>query len=219
MSSFGLATASNSRDVGPTLAGERGPPAPRSFLPEFADERNRELDREIRVRPAPGRSASWGAGARAHLPPAPRAWHMLAGGRPACLPHNILILPSQALEAELISTQALLQENEEHSQVLAEHLNSVQLEIRHTQARLTSRTREVESEAHLRELAARESGRLRSDIARAGKRRAEAAQHVTGLQTEVFQAGEKLAQFKLVQNWNQVGALHASKKWIWLHQC
>ncbi|KAL4443384.1 hypothetical protein ABPG75_011121 [Micractinium tetrahymenae] len=155
-STLGLPSAGPSRDAGPTLAGERGAPAPRSFLPEFADERNRALDREIR-----------------------------------------------ALEAELGRTQASLEENEEHSRVLAEHLDSVRLEIRHTQARLSARTREVESESHLRELAARESGRLRSDIARLGVRRGEAAQRVTGLQTEVFKAGEKLAQFKLVQNWNQ----------------
>lgn len=90
--------------------------------------------------------------------------------------------------------------------MLAEHLESVRLEIGHTQARLGARTRELESESHLRQLAARESGRLRSDIARLGARRAEAAQHATSLQTEVFKAGEKLAQFKLVQNWNQVGA-------------
>lgn len=90
--------------------------------------------------------------------------------------------------------------------MLAEHLESVRLEIRHTQARLSARTRELESESHLRELAAREGGRLRSDIARLGRRRAEDAQRVTGLQTELFKAGEQLAQFKLVQNWNQVGA-------------
>lgn len=88
--------------------------------------------------------------------------------------------------------------------MLAEHLESVRLEIRHTQARLTARGREVESETHLKELAARESGRLRADIARLATQRGEAGQRVTGLQTEVFKAGEKLSQFKLVQNWNQV---------------
>lgn len=88
--------------------------------------------------------------------------------------------------------------------MLAEHLESVRLEIRHTQARLTARTREVESEGHLRELAARESGQLRTEVARLTAQRAEVAQRITAMQTEVFKAGGKMDQFKLVQNWNQV---------------
>ena len=90
--------------------------------------------------------------------------------------------------------------------MLVEHLQSVRLEIRHTQARLTARTREAESETHLKELAARESGRLRTDAARLAARRAEAAQRIASLQTELFKAGERLDQFRLLQNWNQVGA-------------
>ena len=112
----------------------------------------------------------------------------------------------QALEAELGRTQAALEENEGHSRVLADHLDSVRLEIRHTQARLGARTKEAASEAHLRELAAREAGRLRADGAALQQRRGELAQRAAGLQTEAFQAGERLDQFRLLQNWNQVGA-------------
>lgn len=58
------------RNAGPALAGERGPLAPRTFLPDFADERNRALDGEIRVRDHRGGQASRSAGAGAHPPPA-----------------------------------------------------------------------------------------------------------------------------------------------------
>lgn len=102
--------------------------------------------------------------------------------------------------------QAALEENEEHSRVLVEHLDSVRLEIRHTQGRLAARTKEVEGEAHLRQLAEREGGRLRADVARLAAQRGELVQRVTAMQTEAFQASERLDQFKLLQNWNQVGA-------------
>ncbi len=73
------------------------------------------------------------------------------------------------------------------------------------QSRLTTRTREVEGEAHLRAVAERGTGRLRSDAARLAARRAELAQRVTAMETEAFTAGERLDHFRLVQNWNQVG--------------
>ncbi|EFN56849.1 hypothetical protein CHLNCDRAFT_144442 [Chlorella variabilis] len=128
----------------------------RGFLPEFADDRNRALDHDIR-----------------------------------------------ALETELEGAQIQVDENKEHTRVLAEHLDNVRLEISHTQARLAARRREVETEAHLQEVAARETGRLRADIARLQQRRGELEQSATAMQTEAFQAGERMDQFKLVQNWNQ----------------
>lgn len=117
------------------------------------------------------------------------------------------------MEAELGRTQAALEENEGHARVLADHLDSVRLEIRHTQARLGARTKEAASEAHARELAAREAGRLRADGAALQQRRGELAQRVAGLQTEAFQAGERLDQFRLLQSWNQVGAGLAVLGW------
>ena len=135
---------------------------------------------------------------RLPLPPLPP----LLCRHPRCPPTH---LPLQALEAELGRTQIQLDENEEHTRVLAEHLGSVRLEIQHTQGRLTARQREVQGEAHLQELAARESGRLRSDAARLRARREELAHRVTGIQGEVLQAGERMDQFRLVMNWNQVG--------------
>lgn len=63
----------------------------------------------------------------------------------------------------------------------------------------------MEGEAHLRAVAERESGRLRSDAARLAARRAQLAQRVMAMETEAFTAGERLDQFRLLQNWNQVG--------------
>lgn len=72
------------------------------------------------------------------------------------------------------------------------------------QARLTARTKEVETEKHLRELAERESGRLGKDAARLAEGRREAAQRATAMQAELLRGQEKLDQFRLVMNWNQV---------------
>jgi chromosome segregation ATPase len=99
-----------------------------------------------------------------------------------------------------------VEEDEEHTQVLEEHLGNVRLEISHTQTRLVARRSEVEGEAHLRQLAAREAGRLRGDIARLQTRRRELDQRMTAMQTEALQAGERMDQFKLVQNWNQASS-------------
>lgn len=87
--------------------------------------------------------------------------------------------------------------------MLSEHLDNVRQEITHTQARVAARRREVVSEAHLAQIAARETGRLRADSARLQRLRAELEQRATAMRTESFQAGERMEQFKLLQNWNQ----------------
>lgn len=87
--------------------------------------------------------------------------------------------------------------------MLEDHLGNVQHDIAQTQTRLASRRSEVEGEAHLRQLVSREAGRLRGDIARLQARRGELGQRATAMQTEALQAGERMGQFKLVQNWNQ----------------
>ncbi len=82
------------RNAGPALAGERGPLAPRTFLPDFADERNRALDGKIRVRDHRGGQASRSAGAGAHPPPAPPLLLLFhACCRPACM-SSIALVPS-----------------------------------------------------------------------------------------------------------------------------
>lgn len=111
----------------------------------------------------------------------------------------------QALETELAGAAAATEEHDEHTRVLAEHLDSVCLEIRSTQGRLGAREREAAGEAHLRELATREGGRLRRDTARLAARRHELAKRAAGMETEAFKAGERLDQFRLVMCWNQVG--------------
>lgn len=125
----------------------------------------------------------------------------------------------QALETELEGAQIQVDENKEHTRVLAEHLDNVRLEISHTQARLAARRREVETEAHLQEVAARETGRLRADIARLQQRRGELEQSATAMQTEAFQAGERMDQFKLVQNWNQARGARIPAVRSWIRTC
>lgn len=109
-------------------------PTPKcSFLPEFADARNRELDTDIQASGHGRRS-----GFRGNLSPAAAAATAAAAAAAtsAACPHpSSSPRPPQALEAELELTQISLDENEEHTRVLAEHLDSVRLEIKHTQVR------------------------------------------------------------------------------------
>lgn len=113
---------------------------------------------------------------------------------------------NQELEAQLEQAHADIEENGEHVKVLSEHLGNVRLEIKHTQGHLTAKRQEVETEGHLRELSRREAGRLQSDTARLARQRAELEERAAGMRTEVFAAQERLDQFRLLMNWNQVSA-------------
>lgn len=150
--------------------------------------------------------SSTGAGGRAgaHADLAGREWgaHTGAGGAPG------LCAPGDQAHAGAAAHGAAWQEGWQACSVLLATLHHQFCTAPYfplPQTRLTARTREVEGEAHLRAVAERESGRLRSDAARLAERRAELAQRVTAMETEAFKAGERLDQFRLVQNWNLVG--------------
>lgn len=73
-----------------------------------------------------------------------------------------------------------------------------------SQAALSAKNQELASEGHLRELAAREAGRLRADAEKGARARAEAEARAAALRAEVFATQERLDQFRLLMNWNQV---------------
>ncbi|KAF5827559.1 coiled-coil domain-containing protein 39 [Dunaliella salina] len=109
----------------------------------------------------------------------------------------------RALEKQLDRVDGALEENQDRIGIMEEHLQNVQQELKYTQGRVESKTKEIETEKHLQALADRETGRLTKDIGKLMAERAELADKVAGLQASVYKANEKLDGFKLLMNWNQ----------------
>ena len=81
--------------------------------------------------------------------------------------------------------------------VMDEHLRSVQSELKYTQARVTSKSKEVQSEEHLKALGEREAARLGADVRALKKDRGELVDRIMGLQNQIYRANEKMDQFKV----------------------
>ena len=103
----------------------------------------------------------------------------------------------QTLEGKLEETEAGLEEVADRTSVMGEHLRSVQSELAFTQQRLTSKAKEVQSEAHLRALGEREAARLDADARRLAKERGELRERVLGLQGQIYRANERMDQFRV----------------------
>merc|ERR1711998_284502 len=61
----------------------------------------------------------------------------------------------------------------------------------------------IETEIHLRQLAEREIGRLRAEMAKFDRVAAEMQDSVNGVQNKIFRGNESMDQFKVQLNWNQ----------------
>jgi len=109
----------------------------------------------------------------------------------------------RALEKQLDRVDGALEENQDRIGIMEEHLQNVQQELKYTQGRVESKTKEINTEKHLQALADRETGRLTKDIGKLMAERAELADRVASLQASVYKANEKLDGFKLLMNWNQ----------------
>jgi len=66
-----------------------------------------------------------------------------------------------------------------------------------------NKNKEIESEEHLKQLAERQSGRLRNEIDKLEKRIADQQDRLNNIQNSIFKANEKMDQYKLQMNWNQ----------------
>ena len=57
-----------------------------------------------------------------------------------------------------------IEEHQDRLKILDEHLKSVQMELVHTQSLVDVKNKEIESEEHLKQVAERQSGRLKNEI-------------------------------------------------------
>jgi chromosome segregation ATPase len=77
------------------------------------------------------------------------------------------------------------------------------MELVHTQSLVDVKNKEIESEEHLKQVAERQSGRLRNEIEKLEQRVADQQDRLNNIQNMIFKANEKMDQFKLEMNWNQ----------------
>ena len=87
--------------------------------------------------------------------------------------------------------------------VMAEHLKSVQQELVFTQSRVESKTKEADTERHMKRMSDMAITRVREDIKRMEREELDLNDKLVSLQTSVHRGNEKLEQFKLLMNWNQ----------------
>ena len=106
-------------------------------------------------------------------------------------------------ERTLEETDRKLGENLERVRIMSEHNKNVQEEINFVQGRLEAKNNEVETEAHLRQLAQREIGRYQNDQKKFIKEQTELREKLVNVQKQVWEGNEKMDQFKLLMNWNQ----------------
>lgn len=109
--------------------------------------------------------------------------------------HRLLVL--QTLEQNLENAEAEFEETKDRKQIMEEHLKSVQSEISYSQARVTAKRKEIQSETHLRALSEREIARYDADIRVLKKERTDLLDKVNSLQNHIYRANEKMDQFKV----------------------
>lgn len=66
-----------------------------------------------------------------------------------------------------------------------------------------AKNKEIETEEHMKQIAERQSGRLRNEIEKLEQRIADQQDRLNNIQNMIFKANEKMDQFKLEMNWNQ----------------
>lgn len=107
------------------------------------------------------------------------------------------------MEKELAVVDSEHRETVDRSKILGEHLKNVKQEHGHTQQLVDHKEKEIETEIHLRQLAEREIGRLRSEMAKFDHLAAEAQDSINSTQNKIFRGNESMDQFKVQLNWNQ----------------
>ena len=71
---------------------------------------------------------------------------------------------------------------------------------------MDSKNKEIETEDHLKLLDERELARVRKEIAHYEKVEVEILERMNEVQQSIYKGNEKMDQFKLLMNWNQVSS-------------
>lgn len=104
---------------------------------------------------------------------------------------------------ELLEVESAVEQNVSRVKVMGEHLKNVQQELQHTQALLTMRQREAESEVHLQLTAEKELGRTVKEKAALETQLKELQDKMNINQNSIFTTREKLQAIKEEMHWDQ----------------
>jgi|EP01047_Picozoa_sp_COSAG01_P022094 chromosome segregation ATPase len=109
----------------------------------------------------------------------------------------------KAKEDRQVTVAADVDDQSERIRVMDEHLGNVKQELVHTQALVDAKSKEIETEQHLRQLSEREGGRLVQELKRIEVEKAELQERLNAVQTAIFQGNERMDSFRKMMNWNQ----------------
>mmetsp|Transcript_7915 Transcript_7915/g.13116 ORF Transcript_7915/g.13116 Transcript_7915/m.13116 type:complete len:931 (-) Transcript_7915:200-2992(-) len=87
--------------------------------------------------------------------------------------------------------------------VMTDHLKNVQQEVDHTNALNGAKRAEIQTESHLRQLTSRALGRSQLESKKIQTDISFIQDQINSTQTLIFQANEKMDEFKMQMNWNQ----------------
>ncbi|KAL2610629.1 hypothetical protein R1flu_029202 [Riccia fluitans] len=124
---------------------------------------------------------------------------------PAFANEENVILHDTVLETELALRRAeeAVEEQDDRAAIMEEHMKRVQQEILFSQSRHEAKRREIATEQHLFKMSTFETGRLKAEMSKMGKEAEEIANRLRQFRTSIFQANEKLDQFRLLMHWNK----------------
>ncbi|KAI5078558.1 hypothetical protein GOP47_0006229 [Adiantum capillus-veneris] len=102
-----------------------------------------------------------------------------------------------------VQAKESLEEQEERTTIMEEHMRRLEQEILQTQCRSDAKRREIATEEHLRKLAQMEVARLQRDLVRLQKESEETTSATRSLDASIFKANEKMEKFRLLMQWNK----------------
>ncbi|XP_024531274.1 coiled-coil domain-containing protein 39-like [Selaginella moellendorffii] len=106
-------------------------------------------------------------------------------------------------EKELRDVEELVEEQEERSSIMEEHMKRVRQEITFTQLRADVKRREAFTEENLRKISEMEARRLEREIRKFEKDTDELNDRMRGLKAAINSGNEKMDEFRLLMQWNQ----------------
>ncbi|XP_071508551.1 coiled-coil domain-containing protein 39-like [Diadema antillarum] len=106
-------------------------------------------------------------------------------------------------QKERVKLQGELTTNDDRVFAMSSHMKNVQQELNHTQNLCGARSKELETENHMKLVAQREEGRLKQEIIRLENDLADIKERKNIFQNTIFKNTQKLEELKSQLNWDQ----------------
>lgn len=106
-------------------------------------------------------------------------------------------------EAKLEAILNTVAEHQERVAVIKEHLKNVQNEIENTQLLYNAKSKEMNTESHLRQIGKREIGRINQELTKIKRELEDIQDRSNVIQNNIFQGNNKMDAFRAEMNMNQ----------------